>query len=57
MPNIDIYCSCGKALCSQSEWEFSNRRNDPSIVVEPCKDCLNEAQLKGYKERENEEVE
>ena len=57
MPNIDIYCSCGKALCNQSEWEFSNRRRDPSIVVKPCEDCLNEAQLKGYKERENEEVE
>ena len=52
MPSFDlefeVFCSCGAALCRQSETRISRNRGMPQVVVEACEDCLERAQQKGY---------
>lgn len=41
--SFEVFCSCGAGLCGQSEGRQSRQRNEPQVVVEPCKDCLQAA--------------
>lgn len=40
---FDVYCSCGKGLCFQSEVMKPRRVHVPCVVVEPCEDCVRKA--------------
>ena len=46
---FDVYCSCGAALCSQSEAHDTDYRGKRGrhLVVEPCKNCREEAKDEG----------
>lgn len=45
---FEVYCSkCGAGLCNQSRTEFNQRRGLPSVHVEPCQHCLDEAKSVG----------
>ena len=46
-PDIEIWCSCGEGLCSQSEAN-TQFHQDPHIVVEPCEKCLAREKEEGY---------
>ena len=43
---IEVCCSCGEGLCSQSEAQqpYRSRR----VVVEPCTRCIDAAKSDGY---------
>jgi len=45
---IEIWCSCGNGLCSQSTVKRS--RYGEGFVVEPCEKCLERARDEGYAE-------
>ncbi len=46
MPTInvdfEVWCSCGNGLCNQT----SNKKG--GIKIEPCQECLDAAEEKGY---------
>ncbi len=44
--DVEVWCSCGEGLCSQSSAEYRGR----GIVVEPCEKCLEVARTGGYDE-------
>lgn len=48
---IEIYCdTCGDGLCNQSTGATTRNRGASSIRVEACKNCMKEAESKGYDE-------
>ena len=44
--NLDIYCSCGNGLCSQSSLSYS--RGGYQVTIDPCEKCLERAEHEGY---------
>jgi len=53
---IEVYCSCGEGLCSQSTSGNTQRRNQPYITVEPCQKCLGSVEDKSYEKGYSEGV-
>ncbi len=62
MPEIridaEVYCSCGAGLCNQTTVESSHFHSSRgvvgTIVVEPCKKCLQELFNDGFSEGRKE---
>lgn len=51
--DVEIFCEkCGAGLCNQSRSTDGRlgRSRGPAIHVEPCKKCLDDAEMKGYEE-------
>jgi len=48
-----VFCSCGKGLCGQATVE-QGRDGDKKITIDPCPDCLREAEREGYNNGEEE---
>lgn len=47
--NIEVYCgTCGEGLCNQTEFVKTRTRYEPSLRVEACKRCLDQAKDEGY---------
>jgi len=50
MPEIvidfEVWCSCGNGLCSQTDVQYG--RSDPTVVIEPCENCLIDARNEGF---------
>jgi len=46
--DIEIYCSCGQGLCSQSTG--GSGRYGPNITVEPCEKCVDESYERGVED-------
>jgi len=51
---FDVYCSCGAALCNQSDTQDSDgyRHRSRSVTVEPCEKCKDAEYEKGYAQGE-----
>lgn len=47
---FEVFCSCGEGLCAQTT--VGENRSGPTITVEPCAKCLEQAkddgEQKGY---------
>lgn len=59
---IEVYCAtCGDGLCHQSTFTKTRNRGEPSIRVEACQKCMEQARERGrdegYNERREEERE
>ncbi len=51
MPEIEVevWCSCGEGLCSQTRSMWAVRKAcSNSLTVEPCEKCLEKARDEGY---------
>lgn len=46
---FSVYYSCGKGLCNQSTEEQDSFENI-SLTVQPCSNCMKEAEQKGHDE-------
>ena len=40
---FEVFCSCGKGICSNATTRLSAKRNHPQVVVKPCEDCIEQA--------------
>lgn len=51
MPKIeidfDVYCTCGNGICRNTEVKYMTG-GGIELKVEPCEDCIKQADGKGY---------
>lgn len=57
---FEVYCArCGAGLCNQTKTEDAShsysRHHPAKVTVEPCKNCLEEAEQEGYEKGKEEE--